>query len=262
LPRFHHYLGIDYSGAGTPDDPLPGLCAYFATVDSPPRKLKPASGRRWSRLAITQCVIDLLREKPNTIVGIDHGFSFPDRYFVHHGLPRDWNSFLLDFVSHWPSDRHALRIIRDGRAGAAAKRRGDPRWKRACELACPSAKSVFLFDVNGTVAHSTHAGLSHLDRIRRELPDVHFWPFDGWNPPRGRSVVFEAYPRLYSAAYAQCARTGDEHDAYSITRWLRESDATSALQRAFEPELTAKQRELGLHEGWILGVRGSGKSLT
>ena len=37
------------------------------------------------------------------IVGIDHGFTSPLAYFEHHGLPKDWPSFLLDFRKHWPT---------------------------------------------------------------------------------------------------------------------------------------------------------------
>jgi hypothetical protein len=32
-----------------------------------------------------------------TLVGIDHGFSLPLRYFEVHGLLPDWPTFLDDF---------------------------------------------------------------------------------------------------------------------------------------------------------------------
>jgi hypothetical protein len=41
---------------------------------------------------------------PPTLVGIDHGFSFPLRYFEAHGLKPDWSAFLDDFQRHWPTD--------------------------------------------------------------------------------------------------------------------------------------------------------------
>src|ERR1700760_1871326 len=51
----------------------------------------------------------------------------------------------------------------------------------------------------GSVAKSTHAGIPWLQFIRQRLgARVHFWPFDGWEVPAGRSVIVEVYPRLWS----------------------------------------------------------------
>jgi hypothetical protein len=41
-------------------------------------------------------LVDRLSEGPPTLVGIDHGFSFPIQYFEQHGLPPDWAFFLDD----------------------------------------------------------------------------------------------------------------------------------------------------------------------
>ena len=58
-----------------------------------------------------------------------------------------------------------------------------------------SAKSVFHFDVPGSVAKSTHAGLPWLRYLRNQLGDrVHFWPFDGWAIPAGKSAMVKVYP--------------------------------------------------------------------
>ena len=52
-------------------------------------------------------------------------------------------------------------------------------------------------DLQGSVAKSTHAGIPWLRFIRQRLRDrVHFWPFDGWDIPAGRSAVVEVYPSL------------------------------------------------------------------
>jgi len=40
----------------------------------------------------------------DTLVGIDHGFSFPLRYFEKYGWPHEWAAFLNDFQGHWPTD--------------------------------------------------------------------------------------------------------------------------------------------------------------
>jgi hypothetical protein len=55
--------------------------------------------------------------------------------------------------------------------------------------------------VQGSVAKSTHAGIPWLRFVRQRLgPCVHFWPFDGWNIPAGRSAIAEVYPSLWRAA--------------------------------------------------------------
>ncbi len=84
-----------------------------------------------------------------TIVGIDHGFSFPLRYFEVHQLALDWPTFLEDFQRHWPTDAEHTFVdfIRDGAAGNGAARTGNARWRRVTEQRSGSAKSVFHFDV-------------------------------------------------------------------------------------------------------------------
>jgi hypothetical protein len=65
------------------------------------------------------------------------------------------------------------------------------------------AKSVFHFDVPGSVAKSTHAGLSWLLYLRSNTDGkAHFWPFDGWDLSVGGSVVAEVYPSLWSSNLA------------------------------------------------------------
>jgi len=135
-------------------------------------------------------------------------------------------------------------------------RSGDRRWRRLTELRAASAKSVFHFDVEGSVAKSTHAGLPWLLYLRRRLgARVHFWPFDGWVIPAGRSAIAEVYPRLWSASFAREDHTADQHDAYAVTAWMRTADRDGALARALDPQLPAVDRALAEIEGWILGVR-------
>ena len=153
-----------------------------------------------------------------TLVGIDHGFSFPLRYFEVHGLLPDWPTFLDDFQRHWPTDEDHTYVdfVRDGSAGNGAARTGNARWRRLTEERAGGAKSVFHFDVQGQVAKSTHAGIPWLRFIRRDsATGVHFWPFDGWDIPAGRSAIAEVYPALWSRGFAREDRTGDQHDAFT-----------------------------------------------
>ena len=112
------------------------------------------------------------------------------------------------------------------------------------------------FDVPGSVAKSTHAGLPWLRYIRLQVGDrVHFWPFDGWEIPAGRSVIVEVYPSLWSRSFAREARTADQHDAYSVAAWLRHADLDGSLVSFFDPYLSPPERTVAQVEGWILGIK-------
>jgi len=255
MPVFARYVGIDYSGAETPTASLKGLRVYLAErVASPVEVPPPLSPRRyWTRKGIAEWLVERLAEDTPTLVGIDHGFSFPAPYFDSHGLRGDWDGFLADFQQHWPTDS-GRRTVGEVRSLEGLARLGDPTWRRLTEKRTPSAKSVFHFNVPG-VAASTHAGLPWLKHLReRNSGRVHFWPFDGWTVPAGKSVVAEVYPSMWSAIYAPQDRTPDEHDAFCVAAWMREADLSSSLSRFFEPLLSDEERRVADIEGWIFGV--------
>ena len=260
MTAFERYIGIDYSGARTPSQSLPGLRIYQADADTLPQEVPPPPSPRkyWSRREIAEWLAERLLEPQPTIVGIDHGFSFPVAYFNAHGLALDWPAFLDDFQRHWPTDEEGVYVdfVRDGADGNGAARQGNSRWRRLTEKRAGAAKSVFHFDVPGSVAKSTHAGLPWLRYLRaRSSGRVHFWPFDGWEIPAARSAVVEVYPSLWSRGYARDDRTPDQHDAYSVARWLREADLGGILSEFLQPDLTSQERATASVEGWILGVK-------
>jgi hypothetical protein len=255
MSQFQRYIGIDYSGAATPTTSLKGLRVYSASPTQPPREVSPTPSRSkyWTRRGIAEWLSTELHEGPTALVGIDHAFSFPLRYFEAHRIPHSWSAFLEDFHHHWPTDGDAM-TVEIIRRGLGTLRLGDSRWRRLTELRS-RAKSVFHFDVQGSVAKSTHAGLPWLLRLRRQLSQrVHFWPFDGWTPPADRSVVAEIYPSLSSRNFAVEDRTPDQHDAYSVARWMRETDALEELGAYFHPKLSLADRDQAKTEGWILGM--------
>jgi hypothetical protein len=134
---------------------------------------------------------------------------------------------------------------------------GNARWRRLTEERVGNTKSVFHFDVQGSVAKATHAGIPWLLFIRQRLGSrFDFWPFDGWDIPVGRSTIAEAYPALWSRSFAREVRTGDQHDAYCIAAWLSLADRDSSLAAFLKPDLTPPERTVAQVEGWILGVAG------
>jgi hypothetical protein len=259
MPAFVRYVGIDYSGAQTPTASLKGLRIYSATGDATPTEvLPPPSARRyWTRKGIAGWLVKIFSEDAPTLVGIDHGFSFPLRYFEVHGISPDWPNFLDDFQHHWPTDgdNTYVEFIRKGIVGNGPARTGNSRWRRLTEERGGAAKSVFHFDVQGSVAKSTHAGIPWLRFVRQQLgARVHFWPFDGWGIPGGRSAVAEVYPALWSRSFAREERSSDQHDAFSIVAWMCRADRDGSLTEFLSPSLLPGERAVAQVEGWILGV--------
>ena len=258
MPAFVQFIGIDYSGAQTPTASLKGLRVYMADRSTSPVEVRPPPSPRkyWTRRGIAEWLVERLAEGTPALVGIDHGFSFPLRYFESHTLKPDWPIFLDDFQRHWPTDENIyVDFIRHGIVGSGAARMGNARWRRLTKERAGGAKSVFHFDVQGSVAKSTHAGIPWLRFIRQRLGErVHFWPFDGWDIPAGRSTVAEVYPALWSRSFARADRTGDQHDAYSICAWLSRADHDGSLATFLKPDLTPSERAVAQVEGWIVGV--------
>jgi len=258
MPAFERYIGVDYSGAQTPTASLKGLRVYVAEGEAMPVEVAPppSTRRYWTRKGIAEWLLGSLTEDVRTLVGIDHGFSFPLRYFETHGLIPDWLLFLDDFQRHWPTDEDIyVDFVRDGLYGDGAARTGDARWRRLTEERAGTAKSVFHFDVPGSVAKSTHAGIPWLRFIRQRLGSrVHFWPFDGWEIPPGCSAIAEVYPSLWSCNFDRESRDPHQHDAFSIAAWLSRADHGGDLIGILKPNLTPSERVVAQAEGWILGV--------
>ncbi len=259
MSMFDRYIGIDYSGAQTPSNSLPGLRAFIAEGSGMPYEVQPPPSPRkyWTRRGLAEWLMVMLRETSRTIVGIDHGFSFPIPYFEKYKILQNWDIFLDDFCNHWPTDSPNMHVdfIRDGLHGNGSERLGNRKWRRITEKRTPRTQSVFKFDCQGSVAKSTHAGIPWLRYVRRSLgSSVHFWPFDGWTPRTGSHVVAEVYPSLWRTRYHNVERTRDQKDAFAVCRWLQETDLADDLTRFFDPRLTPGERVIANIEGWILGV--------
>ena len=254
MPMFDHYIGIDYSGAQTATSGMRALQVYAADRKHPPRKVTaPPPARNWSRATVAAYCLQRLRDDARVIIGIDHGFSFSIDYMQRYAISQ-WDEFLTDFRHHWPTDAPDMRVeslrAQNPRTGSASE-------LRLCEKWTATAKSVFLFDVQGSVAKSTHAGLPWLLRLRQSPAlqgRLHCWPFDGFAVAEGKSVLAEAYPSLYRRRFDRQQRSSDEHDAWSIAAWMRESDRRDLLPGYFQPPLGSEEKQQALLEGWILGV--------
>lgn len=221
----------------------------------------------WSRASLAHWLLsELSSEKDGpTLIGIDHALSFPMEYFALHGLEQNWDVFLNDFSSHWPTDlpQVTVRALLEEQKRGKAARLGHARWRRLAEQRSRGAKSVFHFGVPGAVASSTHAGLSWI-RFLRNAPAlrncIHFWPFDGWSPSSSQSVIAEVYPALWNKSSPRGALSQDQHDARTVAVSLKAAAANGELLRWFSPEkwesirLSDDEKNCARIEGWILGL--------
>ena len=266
MRQFERTIGIDYSGRQTADTRLKYLQVYETWNDSKPSKVRPLEDirRNWTRRELAKWLKAELKSSTPTIVGIDHAFSFPQVYFETYHLLFCWDFFLDDFSEHWPTHHKGVTPYHLNKNGGdmVDRRRGRTKWYRRTEMH-NTAKSVFHFNVPGQVALSTHAGLPFLRKLRKALPKIHFWPFDGWKVPRGKSCIVEAYPRLYLEKYPRDKSgtsqfTSDEWDAYVTAKWMQVADREGDLKTLLNPTLPDSVREAAYYEGWILGVTWPG----
>src|ERR1039457_2834522 len=222
MPQFARYIGIEYSGAETADSSCRGIRVYMVDDNSEPMQVQPPPSPRrfWTRRGLAQWLRNELARDIPTLVGTDHAFSFPLAYFEKYRLSSDWEDFLVDFHHHWPTDAPHTYVcfIREEPSGRGLKRTGERSWLRLTERWTPTAKSVFGCGVQGEVATSTHAGLPWLLYLREKCRrPLHFWLFDGWEVPVGKSVVAEVYPaRCQAVPWSGCLR---QVTASACLRW-------------------------------------------
>jgi hypothetical protein len=250
VPDFQQYIGVRYSGRKDPGDPIREIRVFAAVEDHEIfRELNQGhpSGR-WSRRDLAEWLLGKITGPDPVVVGIDHAFSFPESYMDRNGL-KSWTAFLQDFEENWPTRESSVRELLPGNP-----RTGDPDEHRLTGQWTAFPKSVFQFDIQDSLAKATHAGLPWIDYLRRARDRVHFWPFDGFDVPRGRSVVAEVRPARLRHRYRKEDLNAQEQDAYAVCAWLRERDRLDLLRPYFSPPLSPEEKDRARLEGWILGV--------
>lgn len=253
---FKRFIGIDYSGAATCDQPIKGIRVFVAGGLDPIEVPSPHHARGlWSRQALALWLQQTLQHGPPALVGIDHALSFPLTYFAQHKIPLDWDALLADFCRLWPLHQPEVSVDALRKRAANAQRLGNARWRRLTDQVA-GAKSVFHFDVPGSVAKSTFTGLPWVQFLRQSLgAGLHCWPFDGWKPTEHASVLVEAYPSLCNRILPRKPEhTPDQHDAYSVARWMVLEAQAQRLSRHFTPQLTPGDCAIARIEGWIFGA--------
>ena len=252
MPLFNRYIGVDYSGRGRPTDATSAIRVFSAKTTGNPQAEGRDSGANWSRASLGDWVTEQLKSGEPTIVGIDHGFSFPRNYLELCGWS-EWCKMLASFSTRWPTDQSPVMSFRQ-----EFPKPDDAKQLRLCESWTGTAKSVLDFTIKqGQVATSTHAGIPWLNRLRQDFGDrICFWPFDELRPEANQHVVAEVYPAWLKGKTAELdSDDSDQRDAYRVCRWIQERDrADRLLPYLTLPTLTPAELETARLEGWILGV--------
>ncbi len=221
MPRFRHFMAIDWSGALGPRQK--GIAVALCDLDGTPRLLRPESHAHWSREDVLRLLLDGLPE--DTLVGLDLGISLPfadaGAFFPDWpGSPPDARALwtLIDavcaqdehlaaasFVDHPELSAYFRR--HGGREGArfhlpaALHRRGRMRVTEEAQ-ARAGCKPYSNFNLVGAaqVGKSSLTGMRLLHRLGGALP---VWPIDPL--PESGSVVTEIYTTLAAVAAGRTA---------------------------------------------------------
>lgn len=220
MPRFSHFLAIDWSGAA--GERHSGIALALCDIEGgPPRLLR--NGRPWSRGEVLHLLRDDLPD--DCLIGMDLGTSLP--FLDCGGFFPGWDQDPADARSLWAlvdeicaADPHlgagsfvdhpvASRYFRrhGGREGAAFHGPGTPHRRgrfRVTEQAQAGmgCKPYSNFNLVGAaqVGKSSLTGMRLLHRLDRNIP---VWPID-LLPPHGPAIV-EIYTTLAALAAGRSA---------------------------------------------------------
>jgi hypothetical protein len=232
-PGFRRVIGVDYSGAGKEDKTSPAITAWVSDRKGT-RPLDPL--RRWSRDALTDRLAEELAEGP-VLVAIDHAFAYSVEVLDRLGVRR-WDDLPKRLEGLGTLDR--LREAVDH----------TPGW-RLTDRWAPGTQDPLGIRTYRPVSHSTFKGIRQLGRLRA-MADFHLWPFDGWEPAAGGSVVAEGFPYLVRRRVPTMSGHRDEQDAAALAAFLGSRDRAGLL--SFRPPLTPAEARQARREGWILGL--------
>lgn len=175
-------VAVDWSGK------LQGAAEFIWLADVLDGKLVSLENGR-SREQLIEAVIAIAKREPDTVVGLDFAFSFPEWWCGRQG----WRHVREVWTAMAADGERLLDSCEPPFWGRPDKRNPLPidRRYRATELDdAPGAKSVFQIGGAGAVGTGSVRGMMHLLTLAEQGFDV--WPFG----PRGWPRAVEIYPRV------------------------------------------------------------------
>lgn len=212
-------VAVDWSGAKRPA----GKIWIAHANDGALRELDPLE----TRDQVVAQLVQHWRRNPDTVAGLDFGFSFPAWFLRHHLLS---NAFDLWDLARRDGERW-LRECDWPFWGRPGKRKPDLQAdhrrteQRVGSIKGVSPKSCFQIGGAGAVGTGTIRGMPFLMRLREEGCAV--WPFDKLRQP----LLVEIYPR---ALTGEVIKSSTECRAEYLQRWPQLTPALA--ERAIRSE--------------------------
>lgn len=193
------FVAVDWSGASQGSERK----IVTAIASAAGELMDVVTGR--TREQTVRAVVELARQGP-LVVGLDFAFSFPAAFLDRNGLedgPAAWR---------WARDRGEDVLRRCptpfwGRPGTRKPALSEEQQFRRTEREAPRIggtvpKSVLQIGGAGAVGTGSLRGMPFLLELQRHGFSI--WPFD--DPVRGRSVVLEIYPRVFTGPVVKSDR--------------------------------------------------------
>lgn len=273
MPAFDRFIGIDWSGAATPNYAGVAVAQCGPGRAAPQRVPPPALWGRWTRQAVFNWLAGELRSSERLLVGFDFAFALPG---LRHPAVELWAA--VDARCAADADLLGRRYVEaDPRFWIAGPQ--PPGWaalpRRPTEGACAAAglgapQSPLQLIGAKQVGKGALAGMRLLHRLRTGHRErIAIWPFETLEEAGARSVCVEIYPRLFIRkaglgnaklrtredlnwalnaldSIGTTLKTFDDHEADALVAaaGLRQIAGDAALWRA----------GAGEREGWIFGV--------
>jgi hypothetical protein len=241
---FSRFACVDWSGALGQFPP--GLAVADIECNGAPRLV--GSGRRWSRQAVLEWLLNLAKSQEDILVGLDLslGLPFADRgaFFPEWAeSPADAKSLWSDIDTRCSADphlsvgsylshpearrhfRHAKDDIGDLFEGGIGRLREVERHQRATKQA--NSWSCFNLVGAGQVGKSSLTGMRMMHRLGSSIP---VWPFDP--VPKTGPMIIEIYTSMAARAAGLPANRSKIRDRKTLIAALAELNAPAPARLA------------------------------
>ncbi len=194
------------------------------------------------REALTQHLIDIARDAPRLVVGLDFAFSTPSWFLAEQRISSArelWRRCDEGAAEEW------LAACAPPFWGRPGRPRTDGRDGRRTADAVVGAKSVFQIGGAGSVGTGSLRGMRSLHALAEA--GFAIWPFDG----PGWTMAIEIYPRLMTGPVVKSDPA--KRAAYLAQRSPGEMDAATraravASEDAFDAAISALVMDAHRHE--------------